>query len=114
MAKKIIPTNGIVYSTDPAFRPEAPEPYSEELLPPAKQPLIMSLDTKHRGGKAVTLIEGFSGPDEDLEKLGKELKTFCGTGGSVKDRQIIIQGDQRKKLKEWFEKKKYGKLKVRS
>jgi translation initiation factor 1 len=113
MAKKIIPTNGIVYSTDPGFKREEPESQQEELLPPARQPLRMSLDTKHRSGKAVTLIEGFAGPEEALETLGKALKTFCGTGGSVKDRQIIVQGDQRAKLKAWFEKNGYKSLKLK-
>jgi len=111
MSKKITPTNGIVYSTDPSFRPETGDSPSQELLPPAKQPLRVKLDTKHRGGKAVTLIEGFQGPDDELEKLGKQLKTFCGTGGAVKDRQVIIQGDQRTKLLEWFKKNGYLKIK---
>ncbi len=111
MAKKIIPTNGIVYSTDPSFRTETGNSPSQELLPPEKQPLKMKLDTKHRSGKAVTLIDGFEGPDDELEKLGKQLKTYCGTGGSVKDRQIIIQGDQRTKLSEWFKKNGYFKIK---
>ena len=78
---------------------------------PAKQPLRMKLDTKHRSGKAVTLIEGFQGPDDELEKLGKQLKTYCGTGGSVKDRQVIIQGDQRAKVLEWLKKNGYSKIK---
>ena len=50
-----------------------------------------------RGGKAVTLIQGFEGKPEDIESLGKQLKTYCGTGGAVKDYEIIIQGDQREK-----------------
>jgi len=112
MAKKITPPNGIVYSTDPAFRPETDDSPSQELLPPEKQPLRMKLDTKHRSGKAVTLIEGFQGPDDELEKLGKQLKTYCGTGGSVKDRQVIIQGDQRAKVLEWFKKNGYLKIKT--
>lgn len=106
MSKKKIPTNGIVYSTDPGFKPEE-EIHEEVTLTSSKQPLRIKLDTKHRGGKTVTLIDGFIGTEEDLEKLGKQLKTFCGTGGSAKDGQIIIQGDQRNKITEWLKKNGY-------
>lgn len=107
MSKKKNQTNGIVYSTDPAFKPEVDESFAEDTLPAAKQPLRIRLDTKHRSGKAVTLVEGFVGRTEDLETLGKQLKTFCGTGGSVKDGQIIIQGDQRPKIIQWLKKNGY-------
>jgi translation initiation factor 1 len=101
MSKKKNPgSSGLVYSTDPNFRLAEDSPSQEETLVPAKQRLKIRLDTKHRGGKTVTLVEGFIGKDEDLEELGKKIKTFCGTGGSVKDRQIIIQGDQREKVKQ--------------
>lgn len=86
-----------MYSTDPDFSFE-PEQEHLETLPPAKQRLRIRLDTKHRAGKAVTLVEGFSGTDEDLQELGKKLKSFCGTGGSAKDGEIIVQGDQREKV----------------
>lgn len=91
---------GLVYSTDPNFKLEDEGQEQQETLPPAKQRLKIRLDTKHRGGKAVTLVEGFVGKEEDLLELGKKLKTLCGTGGSVKDWQIIIQGDQREKLRQ--------------
>jgi translation initiation factor 1 len=102
--------SGYVYSTDPNFRIEEEQ---EELqtLPPAQQKLRIRLDTKQRAGKAVTLIEGFIGTAADLEELGKKLKTFCGTGGSAKDGEIIIQGDQRTKLKGWLEKAGYKNVK---
>jgi translation initiation factor 1 len=109
MSKKKHSANGIIYSTDPSFNQVNEEAEHEATLPPSAQPLKIRLDTKHRSGKAVTLIENFTGTEDDLEKLGKQLKTFCGTGGSVKDRQIIIQGDQREKVFQWLKKNGYNK-----
>ena len=110
MSKKKSSYNGIVYSTDPEFKTNEEE-ILEETKGPDQQQLKIRLDTKHRSGKAVTLIEHFSGTEDDLEKLGKQLKSFCGTGGSVKDRQIIIQGDQREKIFQWLVKQGYTKTK---
>jgi translation initiation factor 1 len=98
---------GFVYSTDPNFRFENEWEESAETLPPKQQKLKIRLDTKHRGGKAVTLVEGFVGKEEDFEELGKKLKNYCGTGGSAKDGEIIIQGDQRDKVLQWFQKNGY-------
>ena len=106
MDKKKQDSRGFVYSTDPDFRFEE-ENESIETLPPLKQKLKVRLDTKHRAGKAVTLIEGFIGKDEDLQEIGRKLKTFCGTGGSAKDGEIIIQGDQRDKVIQWLGKNGY-------
>jgi translation initiation factor 1 len=103
--------SGIVYSTDPGFKPDSREETQEETLEPAQQNLRLRLDTRHRSGKAVTLVEYFTGTNDDLEKLGKQLKAYCGTGGSVKDRQIIIQGDQREKIFQWLIKNGYKKTK---
>lgn len=99
-------SNGFVYSTDPGFKFEE-EQETTETLPPAQQKLKVRLDTKHRAGKAVTLIEGFSGTDNELQDLGKKLKAFCGTGGSAKDGEIIVQGDQRDKVLQWLQKNGY-------
>lgn len=101
--------NSIVYSTDTNFKPE--EKTTEETLPVHEQLLKVRLDAKHRGGKLVTLIEGFSGSETDLEKLGKQLKSFCATGGSVKNGEIIIQGDNREKILQWLIKEGYRKSK---
>lgn len=89
---------GMVYSTNPDFKYEEEEIYEEETLLPEKQKLVVALEKKGRGGKQVTVVDGFIGKEEDLEALGKTLKTKCGVGGSVKDGQILIQGDQREKI----------------
>jgi len=107
MSKKNKPdSRGIVYSTDPNFQ-FAHEQNNNETLQPAEQKIKVRLETKHRGGKAVTLLEGFIGKNEDLEDLGKKLKNFCGTGGSAKDGEIIVQGDQREKVLQWLLKNGY-------
>lgn len=95
-----------MYSTDPDFSFEAEQDTRATLIP-AQQKLRVRLDTKHRAGKAVTLVEGFIGLEADLEDLGKKLKSFCGTGGSAKDGEIIVQGDQREKVLQWLLKNGY-------
>ncbi|MBZ5494472.1 MAG: translation initiation factor [Acidobacteriia bacterium] len=72
---------------------------------------LLYRDTKQRAGKVVTLVEGFVGKEEDLKELEKKLKSYCGTGGSSKDGQIIIQGDQREKVMQWLQKNNYAKSK---
>lgn len=112
MSKKNKPdSRGFVFSTNPDFRFEEEEKGPQETLPPAQQNLRVKLETKHRAGKTVTLIDGFVGGDEDAEKLGKQLKNFCGTGGSVKDGEIIVQGDQRDRVLQFLLKNGYSKTK---
>jgi len=106
MNKKKTNSSGIIYSTDPDFKFKE-EQNNIETLPPMQQKLKIRLDTKHRAGKAVTLIEGFVGQEEDLQELSKKLKNFCGTGGSAKEGEIIIQGDQREKVTQWLMKNGY-------
>jgi len=107
MSKKRSNPGGLVYSTDPNFKLEENNS-EEETLSPAQQKLRIRLDKKNRGGKAVTLLEGFVGTTADKEELGKKLKTFCGTGGSVKDGEIIVQGDNRDKVLQWLQKNGYS------
>lgn len=111
MSKKNKPDNrGFVYSTDPDFKFEENQE-NIETLPPAQQKLRVKLETKNRGGKAVTLVDGFIGTADDLEDLAKKLKNFCGTGGSAKDSEIIVQGDQREKVLQWLLKNGYKQTK---
>jgi translation initiation factor 1 len=97
--------NGVVFSTNPEFKYEDDSPLEKILLPWTSQKMKISLDKSGRAGKLVTLVEGFSGPDAELEKLAKELKTHCGTGGSAKEGMILIQGDVRQKAAVFLEKK---------
>lgn len=98
-----------MYSTDPDFMPSPDIPDEAETVEPARQMLRIRLDTKQRAGKAVTLVEGFAGPRQLLEELGKKLKNHCGTGGSAKDGEILVQGDQRDKVLQWLQKNGYTK-----
>lgn len=107
--KKLAATT--VYSTNPDFKFES-EDEETETLPKDKQQLIVSIDKKQRKGKTVTLVQGFIGKTEDLEALAKLLKTKCGTGGSAKDGEIVIQGDVKLKVKDILEKEGY-KVKLR-
>lgn len=111
MAKKKLYNPGIVYSTDPAVKISIDEKEESETLPPKEQLLTVRLDSKHRGGKMVTLVEGFSGNIANLVKLGKQLKSYCGTGGSVKNNEILIQGDNREKILLWLNRNGYSQTK---
>ncbi len=100
MSKKSRNISGdIVYSTNPDYKYEIDDD-SVETPPPGQQNLKVWLDKKMRKGKVVTLIKGFEGNDDDLKTLAKFLKTKCGTGGSAKEGEIIIQGDVREKVVE--------------
>ncbi|GJM32667.1 MAG: translation initiation factor [Saprospiraceae bacterium] len=90
---------GIVFSTNPDFEYNYQDDQeSTEALPAQQQKLRVFIDRKQRKGKEVTLVTGFSGAEDELKDLGKLLKTKCGVGGSVKEGEIIIQGNQRDKV----------------
>lgn len=97
----------VVYSTNPDFSFDQDEDEFEETLEPNEQLLYVSIDRKQRGGKEVTLVEGFVGYDDDLKDLGKYLKSKCGVGGTAKDGDIIIQGKFKDKVAELLEEKGY-------
>ena len=90
---------GVLYSTNPDFEYTTEQVEEPDTLEPARQELRISLSKKQRGGKEVTLITGFVGCEEDLAELGRLLRQRCGVGGSAKDGEILIQGDQRTKLR---------------
>ena len=90
--------DGLAYSTNKDFFNDFPEEEALETQPKDKQKLRVKLDSKQRAGKVVTLVEGFNGTNDDMEALGKQLKTKCGAGGSAKDGLIIIQGDYKEKI----------------
>jgi translation initiation factor 1 len=112
MAKKKKNRVGTVYSTNPDFNYQYESEQEAALLPPQQQKLRVSIDRKQRKGKEVTLVSGFVGPDEDLKELGKLLKTKCGVGGSAKEGEIIVQGNQREKVIEILKSEGYSQTKA--
>ena len=96
----------MVYSTNPNFEFED-ENEEQKTLPAQQQTLQVFLDRKNRGGKIATVVKGFIGAADDLNELGKALKSACGVGGSVKDGEIIIQGEKRDKVMELLTNKGY-------
>jgi translation initiation factor 1 len=97
--------SGIIYSTNPDFEYNDAEDEADTLQP-GQQDLRIWLDRKG-GGKIITVVKGFIGTQTDLEALGKQLKNLCGTGGTVKDQEVQIQGDHRDKVHNWLAGKGY-------
>jgi translation initiation factor 1 len=100
--KNIARPDGLAYSTNKEYFNDFPQPEEVDTLPKDKQKLRVKLDTRQRAGKVVTLVDGFVGTPDDLEALGKQLKTKCGAGGSAKDGLILVQGDYREKVVTWL------------
>lgn len=112
MSKKKNRVN-VVYSTNPDFSYEEDQDDEMETLAPEKQQLKVWIDKKQRAGKEASIVKGFVGTESDLKDLAKKIKQACGTGGSVKDGEIIIQGDKRDAIiamltKEGYKAKKAG------
>lgn len=108
MAKQKKERVNIVYSTNPDFQFQFEEEEQIDTLPNNQQKLYVSIDRKQRAGKEVTLVEGFIGTEEDLKDLGKLLKSKCGVGGTVKDNEILIQGNFKDKIFDLLVKEGYG------
>ena len=98
MSNKNKNVTGVVYSTDNNFSFDIAQEITASTLPNNQQHLKIFLDKKNRAGKAVSAISGFVGTTEDLNVLGSNLKKLCGVGGTVKDGEILIQGEFRDKL----------------
>ncbi|MCX6273540.1 MAG: translation initiation factor [Bacteroidetes bacterium] len=90
--------SGVVYSTNPDYNYNYESDNEKDTLPSREQNLRIWLEKNHRGGKQVTVIKGFIGKEEDMKELARVLKASCGTGGSVKEEEILIQGDFRDKI----------------
>lgn len=101
----------VVYSTNPDFRYECDEEEETATLDKKQQKLRVSIERKGRGGKTVTLVEGFIGTENDLKELGKLLKSKCGVGGSVKDGEILIQGNFKQRVAELLKAEGYTQTK---
>ena len=67
-------------------------------FPPQQQTVYLHRESKGRGGKTVTLVKKLVLSDEDLKALAKKLKHSCGSGGTVKNGVIEIQGEHRDKI----------------
>ena len=102
---------GVVYSTNPDYEYSNNSQTETDTLPKNQQKLRLNMERTGRGGKTVTLVKGFVGSEEDITALSKLLKQKCGVGGSVKDGEIIIQGDHRQRLIEILKKEGYTQTK---
>lgn len=98
---------GVVYSTNPDYNYSEDKEEEQKTLPKNQQKLRLNMERAGRGGKTVTLVKGFIGSEEDINFLCKSLKQKCGVGRSVKDGEIIIQGDHRQRLIDILKKEGY-------
>ena len=104
---------GVVYSTNSDFSYQMGDQEEEDTLAPKQQKLYVSLDRKNRRGKEVTLVEGFVGSTDDLQHLGKALKTKCGSGGTAKEGEIMVQGNHVQKVVTLLSAMGFGQIKIK-
>lgn len=93
----------VIYSTNPNFDFDD-NSEDQTTIPFNEQRLYVSIDRKNRGGKSVTLVQGFIGSDEDAKDLAKKLKQICGVGGGFKNSELYIQGNHKEKVSKFLEK----------
>ncbi len=98
---------GVVYSTADDYSYESEGSADEETLDPGEQKIRVMLERKGRGGKEVTFLDGLIASQDDKEALAKKLKSHCGSGGSAKDGEVMIQGDHRDKVVKYLLKEGY-------
>lgn len=101
----------VVYSTNPNFQYITDEKEEFDTLPKQQQKLRVSIEKNHRGGKTVTIVKNFIGTAEEIKELGRLLKTKCGVGGSVKDGEILVQGEFKEKIIDLLKKEGYTQTK---
>lgn len=91
--------NNIVYSTDPDFlkNNQPPQPAIK-----SNPNLLVTREKKHRAGKEVIVIKGFQEESATLKKILSQLKKICGSGGTIKDTTIEIQGNNIPKITEYL------------
>jgi translation initiation factor 1 len=103
---------GVVYSTDPEYDYTLQDQLQNLRSSGDSEKLKVWFEKKGRGGKTVTIVDGFTSKTSEIEDLAKTIKSKCGVGGSVKDRKIIIQGNFTEKIISILEKE--GKTAVRA
>ena len=99
-----MPNHKLVYSTDDSINLKEKEPMPKSMH--LENKIRLHLERK-KGGKILTIIKGFHKQEDELKLLAKELKKKCATGGSVKNKEIVIQGNKRDHIKVILEKKGY-------
>lgn len=112
MAKSKNKRIGVVYSTNDDYDYKHEGDDVKETLPISEQELEVHIERKGRGGKSAVVVKGFVGNEDDLNDLAKLLKKKCGVGGSAKDGEIIIQGEDREKVMTILDKKGYANKRV--